>query len=93
MKKLLLILTLISSFALLAEDQNEIGKSTNSNETNNVSVSNNNDSKGMISAFMGTTDVGGGEVGGNSGTTAISSIIAPITNNNTTISTPYSYKK
>ncbi|MGL5098942.1 MAG: hypothetical protein ACRC6B_02720 [Fusobacteriaceae bacterium] len=92
MKKLVLVLTLLGAFssAALAD------KSATTTATGN-------DSMGMMAAFMGVSEVAGGEVvdgvrvptvaAASSVAAATSSVITTVTNSNVTTSTPYSYKK
>ncbi|MGL4253843.1 MAG: hypothetical protein ACRCZH_07830 [Cetobacterium sp.] len=98
MKKLVLVLTLLGAFssAVLAD--------TAAEKTDTAAASAaGNDSMGMMAAFMGVSEVAGGEVSdgakvptvaaSSAVSAATSSVITTVTNSNVTTSTPYSYKK
>lgn len=102
MKKLLFVSVLVSLFSInvFAAEQapvpNAAQESFNSEEE---VTSESNDSMGMHEAFMGTSESTGGETGGGNNGSIVntslvhSSTITAITQNNVTISTPYTYKK
>lgn len=102
MKKLILLLTLITAFSTLTladTDSNSV-----SSEAGISAPSAGNDPMGMMAAFMGTSsdadssgEIGGGETSvsapaGNPSVVVVPTITTTITNSNVTTSTPYSYK-